>query len=135
MIAVLCVAQPTLAQQQSDQVLAEVSVRAAAPRGRASPDPRRDFRMKMLAQCTLLAALAAAPAAQATGLATCDSGDMKDWQPSKVLVKQLEAKGWKVRNVKIDGGCYEVYALDENGRRVEAYFHPRTLAPVPTQRR
>jgi hypothetical protein len=36
------------------------------------------------------------------------------------------------RATKEDGGCYEVYALNEKGERVEAYFHPRTLAPVPT---
>jgi hypothetical protein len=40
-----------------------------------------------------------------------------------------------VRRVKVDGGCYEVYALDEKGERVEAYFHPKTLEPVPTKPR
>lgn len=72
--------------------------------------------------------------AGATGLATCDSGDPSTWQPQKRLTDQLEAKGWKVRRVKVDGGCYEVYALDDKGERVEAYFHPVTLAPVPTAR-
>jgi hypothetical protein len=47
----------------------------------------------------------------------------------------LKEKGWQVRRIKEDGGCYEVYALDETGQRVEAYFHPVTLAPVPTKRR
>lgn len=36
-----------------------------------------------------------------------------------------------MRRIKVDGGCYEVYALNEKGERVEAYFHPRTFAPVP----
>ena len=90
---------------------------------------------KRLTGLAAATALAAATPAGATGLATCDSGDMKDWQPSKTLVKQLEAQGWKVRNIKVDGGCYEVYALDERGRRVETYFHPKTLAPVPTKPR
>jgi hypothetical protein len=44
----------------------------------------------------------------------------------------LKEKGWEVRNVKIDGGCYEVYALDDKGERVEAYFHPVTLERVVT---
>ena len=47
------------------------------------------------------------------------------------LTSALKEKGWQVRRVKEDGGCYEVYALNEKGERVEAYFHPRTLAPVP----
>ena len=72
---------------------------------------------------------------QATGLATCDSGPQSGWQPQEKLVKQLTDRGWKVRRVKIDGGCYEVYAVDDKGKRVEAYFHPVTLAPVPTKGR
>jgi hypothetical protein len=88
--------------------------------------------------CTTGAALAlslvlAPVIALGTGLATCDSGPQEKWQPQDVLEQQLVAKGWKVNRIKIDGGCYEVYALDENGKRVEAYFHPQTLAPVPTK--
>ena len=67
----------------------------------------------------------------ADGLATCDSGPESGWQSRDVLAKQLTEKGWKVRRIKVDQGCYEVYALDENGKRVEAYFHPQTLEAVP----
>jgi hypothetical protein len=70
----------------------------------------------------------------ATGLATCDSGPQETWQPQATLEKQLTAKGWQVRRIKIDGGCYEVYAIDDKGQKVEAYFHPKTLAPVPTKK-
>jgi hypothetical protein len=80
----------------------------------------------------LALALAGAAPAFATGLATCDSGDKAGWQSTEVLQKQLTDKGWTVRRIKEDGGCYEVYALNEKGERVEAYFHPVTLAPVPT---
>jgi hypothetical protein len=76
--------------------------------------------------------LATAGVAHATGLATCDSGAQESWQPQEKLAAALKEKGWQVRRIKVDGGCYEVYALDEKGQRVEAYFHPRTLAPVPT---
>ena len=71
-------------------------------------------------------------AAAGTGLATCDSGPKSGWQPQETLEKQLTDQGWKVRRIKEDGGCYEVYALNEKGQRVEAYFHPVTFAPVPT---
>jgi hypothetical protein len=83
----------------------------------------------------LLAALAASAPSFATGLATCDSGPQESWQSQEALKKQLTDKGWKVNRIKVDGGCYEVYAIDENGKRVEAYFHPQTLAPVPTKAR
>ena len=79
----------------------------------------------------LAAAFATAPA-HATGMATCDSGPRQGWQPEEKLATTLKERGWQIRRIKEDGGCYEVYALNEKGERVEVYFHPRTLAPVPT---
>ena len=79
-------------------------------------------------------ALLGASAASATGLATCDSGPRETWQSQEKLEKMLVERGWKIRRVKEDGGCYEVYAFDEKGERVEAYFHPKTLTLVPTSR-
>ncbi len=73
-------------------------------------------------------------ASQATGLATCDSGPKSGWQSSDKLEQQLKAKGWTIRRIKEDGGCYEVYALNEKGERGEYYFHPVTFAPVPTRK-
>jgi hypothetical protein len=91
---------------------------------------------RLFAAAGLAAALfAASGAAQATGLATCDSGPKEGWQAQAKLEQMLKDKGWQVRRVKEDGGCYEVYALDDKGQRVEAYFHPVTLAPVPTKSR
>jgi hypothetical protein len=85
-----------------------------------------------LAAFATLAAITA-PWSLATGLATCDSGPQETWQPQAKLEEMLKGKGWTVRRIKIDGGCYEVYALNEKGERVEAYFHPKTLEAVPTK--
>ena len=87
-----------------------------------------------LSAALVAALLAGAPVhlANATGLATCDSGSPDTWQPQEKLTAMLKAKGWEVRNIKVDGGCYEVYALDEKRERVEAYFHPVTLERVKT---
>jgi hypothetical protein len=85
---------------------------------------------------TLLIAVAGLPfGASATGLATCDSGPESGWQPQEKLSKMLTDKGWQVRRIKIDGGCYEAYVITDKGERQEAYFHPVTLAPVPTKPR
>lgn len=81
-----------------------------------------------------LFALSLSGAVFATGLATCDSGPQESWQPQAKLEEQLKSKGWEIRRIKIDGGCYEVYALDEKGNKVEAYFHPKTLERVPTKK-
>lgn len=85
-----------------------------------------------ISAAALMATLAMAPLtmAGATGLATCDSGSPDTWQPQEKLTAMLKEKGWEVRNVKVDGGCYEVYALNEKKERIEAYFHPVTLERV-----
>jgi hypothetical protein len=82
----------------------------------------------------IAAATFSASPVHATGLATCDSGPQSGWQPQATLEKHLVSQSWQVRRIKIDGGCYEVYAINDRGERVEAYFHPVTLAPVPTSR-
>ncbi|HEY1287918.1 MAG TPA: PepSY domain-containing protein [Burkholderiales bacterium] len=81
--------------------------------------------------CAAAAFTLMASGAQATGYATCDSGPREGWQSQDKLSAMLKEKGWQVRRIKEDGGCYEVYAVDDKGQRTEAYFHPRTLAPVP----
>jgi hypothetical protein len=89
------------------------------------------FKQLIIASGALaMVALACLPA-HATGFSTCASGPREAWQPQEKLASMLKERGWQVRRIKEDGGCYEVYALDEKGERVEAYFHPRTLAPVP----
>lgn len=93
------------------------------------------FKPTLQRGCAAWALFIAGSAAHATGLATCDSGPREGWQPTAKLEETLKNKGWTVRRIKEDGGCYEVYGLDDKGARVEAYFHPVTLAPVPTKAR
>lgn len=87
--------------------------------------------MKKILISVAVFGLACSAQSAATGLATCESGPEEGWRPTAELEKQLVEKGWEVRRIKVDGGCYEVYALNEKGERVEAYFHPETLEPVP----
>lgn len=88
---------------------------------------------RLSAAALVASAIATMPlhVAGATGLATCDSGSPDTWQSQEKLTAMLNEKGWEVRNIKVDGGCYEVYALDEKKKSVEAYFHPVTLERVP----
>ncbi len=91
--------------------------------------------LKINLQLAAAAVCLVAANAYATGLATCDSGPKSGWQPVEKLEQQLKDKGFTVRRIKEDGGCYEVYALNDKGERGEYYFHPVTLAPVPTKAR
>lgn len=89
----------------------------------------------LAAVAILVGALLISSPVEATGLTTCNSGPQESWQSQDALKKQLDEKGWKVRRIKIDGGCYEVYALNDKGERVESYFHPVTFKHVLTSRR
>jgi hypothetical protein len=53
-----------------------------------------------------------------------------EWKPKAELQARLEQMGWKVKRIKTDEGCYEVYGFDKQGAKKEAYFDPKTLALV-----
>jgi hypothetical protein len=57
-----------------------------------------------------------------------------DWQPREALQKKLEGDGWQVRRIKSDDGCYEVYAIDDQGRRIEAAYNPKTFEMMKRER-
>ena len=82
----------------------------------------------LTAACTSLVLVAASTSAFAAD--KCSAGPQSEWKPQAELEKTLVAKGWKIKRVKIDAGCYEVYGTDGAGKRAETYFHPKTLAPV-----
>ena len=53
-----------------------------------------------------------------------------EWKPQMELQRKLIDEGWRVRQVKTDNGCYEVYGFDANGKRMEAYFNPKTFERI-----
>lgn len=78
---------------------------------------------------TILAILAGMPA----GAAFADEGcfvPMADWQPRESVAKLAQQKGWQVRRIKIDDGCYEIDARDATGRSIEVTVHPATLEVI-----
>ena len=80
-------------------------------------------------------ALGVASPALATGKMTCNAGPQKNWKSQEALKASLTKQGWQVRKTKVDGGCYEVYGTDPEGRRVEAYFHPVSFEKLLVSRR
>lgn len=60
---------------------------------------------------------------------------MAEWQPREALQQKLQAQGWEVRRIKTEDGCYEVYAIDKGGKRIEAVFDPKTLEMIKTEKK
>lgn len=52
---------------------------------------------------------------------------MAEWQSRDALVERVRARGWQVTRIRTDDGCYKVYAVTADGRRVKAKFDPATL--------
>lgn len=80
---------------------------------------------------TLLIAsvLFAATSGAAFAAEKCDV-PTSQWQPREALQSKLEKDGWTVRQIKAEDGCYEAYAVNAAGKRMEALFNPKTLEAV-----
>lgn len=68
--------------------------------------------------------------AWAHGEPTCTTLPPAQWKPHTELEKKLIADGWVIRRMEKTSSCYEVYAKDPKGKRVEAFFDPVTFARV-----
>ena len=83
--------------------------------------------MKTMILTAILGTLALAGAAQAGD--KCNVPESQ-WQPREALASKLKGMGWNVRSIKTEDGCYEAYAVDAKGKKIEAYFNPKTLERV-----
>lgn len=80
---------------------------------------------------TLVALGAALAATGALASPRCDAGPQAQWQPREALQSKLTAAGWQeIARIKVEDGCYEAKGKDDKGRKVEAYFNPKTLEQV-----
>ncbi|MFQ3198831.1 MAG: hypothetical protein ACI81A_002559 [Paraglaciecola sp.] len=52
---------------------------------------------------------------------------VSEWQSRDQLRQMIEDKGWKVKRIKVDDGCYKVKGLDRKGNRIKATFSPASL--------
>lgn len=81
---------------------------------------------------TLIAAIATvfASAAMAHGNVSCNKYPKSEWKPRAELQEKLTKEGWAVRRMESTPTCYEVYAKDPQGKRIEAFFDPKTFERV-----
>lgn len=89
---------------------------------------RKTILSAIAAGAVLLTGTLAVPVS-AHGNVSC-SVPRKERQPSVRLQKQLKEAGWKIKKIQSYYGCYEVYGTDEKGKKVEAFFDPRTLQRI-----
>ena len=75
---------------------------------------------------------AAVLVALSTGIAraedshSCGNIAQDKWMSKDALKAKATAMGYDVRKIKVEGGCYEVYAIDAKGNKVESLFNPET---------
>ena len=81
--------------------------------------------MKRAFLLTATALIVASPAFAASG--TCSKAPKSAWQPQSKLESMLKADGLTVRQIKVENGCYEVYATDKAGKRQNMAYNAETL--------
>jgi hypothetical protein len=66
----------------------------------------------------------------AHGEVDCTKHPQAEWRPHTELQQKLEKEGWVLRRMEKTDTCYEVYAKTPDGKRVEAFFDPKTFERV-----
>ncbi|MFZ1813871.1 MAG: PepSY domain-containing protein [Rhizobiaceae bacterium] len=87
----------------------------------------------ILAIAASAAILSFAGQAQASSSKDCGMVDQSQWMSKEQMIAKAEGMGYKVRRLKVEDGCYEIYGIDASGNRVETYFHPASGAVVRTK--
>lgn len=77
---------------------------------------------------------ALAPCAALAGEDDCKV-PMAQWQPREAVEQMAKVRGWTVRRLKVDDGCYQIKGIDADGREIAAKIDPGSLAIVRMKRR
>nr|WP_246544126.1 PepSY domain-containing protein [Novosphingobium profundi] len=91
--------------------------------------------MKPIALATGLALASLATPALADGDIVCNAGPQNTWKPIAGLKKKVWQEGWTTLKMQVEGDCYEVYARNNAGQVLEAFYHPVTLEKLVVYRR
>jgi hypothetical protein len=75
-------------------------------------------------------ALLTAPAF-ADGKKDCTTEPQAKWKPQPEAEAAAKAAGYEVRRSKIEGACYEVYAV-KDGKNLELFYNPIDLKLMHT---
>jgi hypothetical protein len=79
---------------------------------------------KLLVLAATSITLALASPALASGNAAQCGKATGQWMTKDAAKTKAAEQGYDVRRVKREDGCFEVYAIDKNGSKVELYMNP-----------
>jgi len=57
----------------------------------------------------------------------CSTAPAAQFKAKATLEAQLKGEGLTVRQIKVENGCYEVYAVDKAGKKVNGAYNAETL--------
>lgn len=84
----------------------------------------RTFIASLLATTAIVAAAPAFASDDDNSSSRCASAPRDQWMSVEAVEAKFTGDGYKVRQVKSEDGCYEIYAIDKDGFRIEAYVDP-----------
>ncbi len=83
--------------------------------------------MRKISMLTAIAVvLTLTSTANASSDRDCGKVPPRDWLSKNALKSKASDLGYQVRRIKMEDGCFEVYAIDDKGARVELYLRPDT---------
>jgi len=89
------------------------------------------FVAALVAPCMIVVASAQASA----GGDDCRHLPRAEWRPMEDAVSAVRAKGYDIREIERDDGCYEVKVTGRSGEKIELHLDPGTLEVVRTKNR
>ena len=68
-----------------------------------------------------------------SGGTECTTQPQSAWMPQEEMKQKITESGYRIKEFKVAGSCYEIYGWDEQNRKVEIYFDPVDGTPVKTE--
>jgi hypothetical protein len=58
-----------------------------------------------------------------------------EWRSMEDAVAAVKSKGYEIREIEVDDGCYEVKAFGKSGERIKLHLDPASLEVVRSRNR
>ncbi|MDK1373819.1 MULTISPECIES: PepSY domain-containing protein [unclassified Sinorhizobium] len=90
--------------------------------------------MRTILVCALAATALPVFALADDDSASCTTKPQSAWMKPEAAASKIEEAGYSdVRNIKVAGSCYEIYAFTAKHQRAEVYMNPVTAEIVKAE--